>query len=348
MRLRTLLLSAIPALFLALPAAAQNNLVAPPVIIPDKAPSEPRIDDTPEELTWEEIPAGLRARAEPLLGRTQPQAVLSVDEGFTPETAFHPVDHGDLLLVQSVRPAGIARITSPVRNAEKYGPAGSVLWPGIGPEGNYWCWRRDDPATPQPEGNIYCYFDRDGDGVSELLMENNLWTTVPSSHFQFTSLGHDERVRGNASWAVTEGATGDMQEIVALQYDGIVGGAVSDDGKIGPGRVRFRLMAGPDRRRLSNIQTFTVVLDREGRGSHVNPNGIRFEIDGVGLNGVAQVKVTSGLPAGRALLRAPFTRENVIAIVSEFLNPDGSVKTDDSAPATDGAAPAPAPVPAAQ
>lgn len=323
MRLRHLFLPALLASLIALPATAQT----PPADAPSSDLPVRVVDATPDELTWEELPEQLRELVEPLLGHVPGQAVLHVDTAVTPDTDFRPVDHGDLLIVQSVRPAGVARITRPVREFEKYGPMDALLWPGIGPEGDYWCWRRDNPATSEPEGNIYCYHDRDNDGVSDKLMENDVWFATMHSRFQFNILGHDERVRDRMSYTVTEGAIGPFEELIAVQYEGVISGMVTDDGMIAPGRLRLNIVVGPDRDRLTSVKTVTIALDQEGRGSYYDPNGIRIEVEGVRLNGVARMKVLSGMPLGRGLLLAPHTRENVLTMMSDLLNADGSFKS---------------------
>jgi len=314
----TTVLLAVPASLTASVAAAQE---APPVTV---AANGPPVADT---LTWEKLPPALRARAEALVGRIQGQSVLHVDQAFTPDPGMHPVDHGDLVLVQSVRPAGVAHITASVRNANKYGPVGATLWPGIGPEGDYWCWRRPDANSGRASGNFYCYLDADHDGVTDRMMENDGWMYgLPASQFQFTGLGHDEGVDEAARYAVEDGALGEIREIVAVRYQGIKRGVVDDAGHFGPGRIDFELVAGPDRDRLNLVRTMAVIVDAHGRGESNSLNGIHIEVDGVSMDGVANVRVTSGLPAGRALLSPPLTREDVLEMASEFLNPDGTPK----------------------
>jgi hypothetical protein len=120
---------------------------------------------TEDVLTWEELPAAVRQRYEaPTSAPLAAQAVLHVQDAVVPDIEFRLVDHGAVLFEQFIRPGGLARITRPVRNANKYGPMGAVLWPGIGPDGQYWCWKRAGPLSPVIRNNIYCYLDNDGDG----------------------------------------------------------------------------------------------------------------------------------------------------------------------------------------
>jgi len=325
---------------LAAPALAQTP---PPV--PVAAPAQAASPDGADVLTWEELPEVVRLRAERLIGRTPGQAVLHVDDAFTPDGEAHAVDHGAVLLLQHVRPAGVARITQSVRNANKYGPVGAVMWPAVGPEGDYWCWRRSAPDAARPTGNIYCYLDKNGDGQSEKLMEDDLWPyRLPGSRFQFTDLGHDEGVEEPARFAVEPGALGENPEVVAVRYIGVARGRVDEAGRFGPGRLDFELLTGPDAAHLDQVRVLSVVVDREGRGGFTALNGIRFEVDGVTADGMATVRMISGLPTGRALLSPPMTREDVLEMAAEFLNPDGSPKRPpETAPPSEGPPPPPAP-----
>lgn len=296
---------------------------------PDQAP--PADAAAEDVLTWDELPADIRQRAERLIGRPSAQAVLNVEAAVTPDADFRTVDHGDILFEQNIRPAGLARITRSVRNAEKYGPLGAALWPGVGPEGDYWCWRRFNPANNFARGNFYCYEDKDQDGVSERMMENNLWMgPLAPSRFQFLSLGHDEGVEESAAFAVEPDALGEFREIVVLRYYGATQGAVQPDGAFGPGVVEFELLTGPDRQALGEASRIRVRVDARGRGEHRALNGVRLMVDGVNVDGTARVKLLGGLPAGRTLLIPALTRELVLERMSEVLNPDGSRRQAES------------------
>lgn len=338
MRTSILLTASLAALFIAGHAAAHDP------VVPEPAPV-PAVEDV---LTFDELPADIRRRAEPLIGRVAPQAVLHVMAAVAPDAEFRAVDHGDILFEQAIRPAGLARITRPVVNAQKYGPAGAALWPGIGPDGDYWCWRRFNPANAFARGNIYCYQDRDGDGTSERMMENPVWMgQLPASRFQFLSLGHDEGVEESAAFEVQPDALGEFEEIVVLRYYGATRGVLKDDGSLGPATVEFELMTGPDRQSLSEVNRIRVRIDAEGRGDYHALNGVRLEVDGVNVDGVARVRLLGALPEGRTLLIAPLTRELIAERMAEFFNPDGSPKLEPANDEGQAAAPAPpAPAPA--
>lgn len=280
-------------------------------------------------LTWEELPEDFRRRAEGNVDRIHPQAVLFVEQDVEADATFRNIDHGDLVFVQWVRPAGVARIVQPVRNSSKYGPRGAVLWPGVGPQGTYWCWRRDDPATLMVDGNIYCYLDADGDGVSERLMENDIWAEqLRRSHFQFVDLGHNEGVRESASFVIEPDAVGEMREVVALRYYGATRGLVGPDQKFGPGLIEFELMVGPSPRALEAVRRIVVRVDEAGRADFIDFNGVHFLIDGVHLDGTARIRLLSALPAGRGLLRPTVTREMVLDYANRSLHSDGQQRPD--------------------
>ncbi len=307
---------------------------------PPQGPTGPAETAVEDVLTWEELPAPVRQRAERLIGRPAAQAVLNVEAAITPDADFRTVDHGDILFEQNIRPAALARITRPVRNAEKYGPLGAALWPGVGPDGDYWCWRRFNPANNFARGNIYCYEDKDQDGVSERLMENNLWMgPMAPSRFQFLTFGHDEGVDESAAFAVEPDALGEFREIVVLRYYGATRGSAQADGAFGPGVVEFELLTGPDREALGEVSRIRIRVDANGRGEYRALNGVRLMVDGVNVDGTARVRLLGALPAGRTLLIPPLTRELVLERMSEVFNPDGTPRQTEPEGEADKAAP---------
>jgi hypothetical protein len=338
MRALPMLTGSVAALFLAGQAVAQDSDIP--------APDAQAAADVEDVLTWDELPAPLRRRAEPLIGRTAAQAVLHVQAPIVPDADFQTIDHGHVLFEQQIRPAALARITRPVTNGPKYGPAGAALWPGVGPAGDYWCWRRFNPENAFSRGNIYCYEDKDGDGTSERLMENPAWMAqLPASRFQFLSLGHDEGVEETASFEVQPDALGEFEEIVVLRYYGATRGLLQPDGSLGPATVEFELLTGPDRQSLGEVTHIRVQVNAAGKGEYHALNGVRLLVDGVNVDGTARVKLLGGLPQGRALLIPPLTRELVVERMSEFFNPDGSPK--DQPAEGEGEAPPAPPAPAA-
>lgn len=263
---------------------------------------------------WEDLPASLRDRYQAQIDQPiRPQAILHVQNAVTPDEDFRVIDHGQLLMEQFIRPAGVARITRPVRNAEKYGPLGAVMWPGVGPDGQYWCWKEPSSLTALFRRNWYCYLDNDGDGVSERLMENTLFQYRQIvSHFQFTGIGHDEGVRESATFEVEPGAIGTMEERVALRFYGVTNGLVRYDGSVESAVLTFELLTGPDRETMGVIERIRLQTDRDGRAEYRMPNGLHFLIDGVRADGSVRFKLLSGLPQGRALLFPPLTREFIL------------------------------------
>lgn len=317
-------------LSLAMCALSQGSLCAQDLPVAGTTAQEAGLNPSGRDvLTWEELPEDFRRRAEGNVDRIHPQAVLFVEQDVEADATFRNIDHGDLVFVQWVRPAGVARIVQPVRNSSKYGPRGAVLWPGVGPQGTYWCWRRDDPATLMVDGNIYCYLDTDGDGVSERLMENDIWAEqLRRSHFQFVDLGHNEGVRESASFVIEPDAVGEMREVVALRYYGATRGLVGPDQKFGPGLIEFELMVGPSPRALEAVRRIVVRVDEAGRADFIDFNGVHFLIDGVHLDGTARIRLLSALPAGRGLLRPTVTREMVLDYANRSLHSDGQQRPD--------------------
>lgn len=321
MRRRSILLALASAMVSQSPVAAQDaGLAATPA---DSSVSASLPAD--DVLTWAELPDRYRRRADSRVGRVSSQAVLHVDEPLTPDNELRRIDHGDLVFVQAVRPAGVARITRSVRNGPKYGPVNAVLWPAVGPQGDYWCWRRDDPATPVVEGNIYCYLDKNGDGVSELVMENDAWSEqLRRSRFQFLSFGHNENLAEQAEFVVEPETVGDLREVVALRYYGATRGLVGPNNRFGPGIIEFELLAGPSRRALDLVRRVVVEVDAHGRGEFHDFNGIHVIVDGVHIDGTARIRVLSGLTTGRVLLQPTPTRELILDRANQVLLPDGS------------------------
>ena len=299
----------------------------PPQAAAQEAPVAPGVGPAPDvAAAWDALPAATRARYEPRLAAPPAaQAVLYVQNAVVPDAEFRVVEHGQILIEQFIRPGGLARITQPVQNAEKYGPMGAVLWPGIGPDGQYWCWKRAGSLHPIIRNNIYCYQDNDDDGVSERLMENTLWQSAPiTSHFQFTSIGRDERVRESATFRVEPGTVGEMEELVILRFYGVTGGLIQADGSLSAATVEFEFLTGPDRENLGKIQHIRINTDLNGRGEFHLPNGVGLMVDGVTLDGSARIRVLGGLPAGRALLFPPITREYILERFGATERSDGT------------------------
>lgn len=297
-------------------------LIAPAAVAQDAppAPAAPASAQAKPQLylprNWDELPPGFKSIAERMVGRVSPQAVLHVDEAVSPDADFRLVDHGDVLMTQTVRPAARAVITRPPRNANKYGPQGATLWPGIGPDGDYWCWRAQ--ATWPRYSNIYCYIDKDGDGDFDQLMENDTWPfALSTSKFQFRSLGHDERIRDVVGYERREGL-GEIEEVVALRYDGPQSASLDGDNLV-KGEVMFELLTGPDMKTLSVLMNVRVPLDASGRGTFKAPNGLSIEVDRVSVDGTARVRLMSGLNPGRLLIRPTMTREDAFSLIQEFL-----------------------------
>lgn len=306
---------------------------------PAPVPVPARPDDTgPAPERWDDLPAPVRQQLQARIDQPiTPQAILHVRNAVAPDADFRVVDHGQVLMEQFIRPAGVARITRPVRNAAKYGPLGAVMWPGVGPDGQYWCWKEPSSLTALFRRNWYCYLDNDGDGVSERLMENTLYQYRPIvSHFQFTGIGHDEGVRESATFEVEPGAIGTMEERVVLRFYGVTGGLVQYDGSVATATVTLELLTGPDRETMGVIQQIRLRTDSAGRAEYRMPNGLHFRIDGVRADGSIRFKLLSGLPQGRALLFPPLTREFILERLRESRNaasaPDPDAASSEAQP----------------
>lgn len=289
-------------------------------------------------LTWESLPEDLRKRLEEQMSKPEPQAVLVVEAAAAPDADFRTLDHGDVLSEQVVRPAAFATIVTPARNARKYGPAGAVLWAGIDGDGDWWCWRNGDryPGWTRPS-DIYCYRDADNDGKFDVVKRNaSPGQSLGQSRFQFTDLGRDERLADVVTY--TSGGQADFAEKVVIRYDGPGSAKVGADGRLIDGEVHFHLLTGPAIARsapagnllvqpaqtqpedgLDLVAPIRVRLDSDGRGHYSDARGIVIEVDRVDLDGKARAKLVSALPAGRALLVAPPTREELLQIVAMIM-----------------------------
>lgn len=333
----TPLVGLLASLWLAQPAGVQNP-PPPPSATPAAQPGSGLPADP---LTWEDLPQPLQERLDALVGKPIPQAVLAVDAPVSVDAEFHRVDHGSVLIEQTVRPAAWAVITRPARNARKYGPAGALLWQGVSEAGDWWCWRNTErfPDWGRPP-NIYCYRDSDGDGDFDLLMENNgAGGHLGDSRFQFRALGHNESLRDVVGYE-SGTAPADAQafaEKVVVRYDGPGFARVAPDGRLVDGVVLFDLLTGagiqtparpargnalvrlipegPDDG-LNEVGKLVVHLDAEGRGRLADPRGIIIEVDRVELDGSARVRLVSGLPAGRVLLFPAPVRETFLEMIA--------------------------------
>jgi hypothetical protein len=175
------------------------------------------------------------------------------------------------------------------------------------------------------------------------MMENPAWMAqLPSSRFQFLSLGHDEGVEESATFEIRPDTLGEFEEVVVLRYYGATRGTVQPDGSLGPATVEFELVTGPDRGALSEVSRIRVSINARGEGEYHALNGIRLLVEKVNVDGTARVKLLGGLPEGRALLIPPVTRELVVERMSEIFNPDGSPKEQSAATGEEGADPPPA------
>lgn len=299
-------------------------------------PAEPPL----APLTWEQLPEPLRVNLEKALSIPPTQAVLNVETPVAADTEFRTLDHGVVLSEQIVRPAEFVTIATPARNARKYGPAGAALWAGVGDDADWWCWRNTDryPNWIMPS-DIYCYRDTDGDGDFDVTMENDVpELNLGKSRFQFTELGHDERLKDVVTY--TPGGHADFSEKVVIRYDGPGSARVGADGRLVDGVVLFQLLTGPGVLReaasgnilirpaqtepddgLDLVAPLMVRLDQEGRGRYADERGIVIEVDRVDSDGRARAKLVSALPAGRTLLFRPPSREELLELYARFIRP---------------------------
>lgn len=323
-------------------AAALAMQAAPPEVPtsePDPVPEATEVaEPTIGALTWESLPEDLRKRLEEQMSKPEPQAVLVVEAAAAPDTDFRILDHGDVLSEQVVRPAAFATIVTPARNARKYGPAGAVMWAGVNGDGEWWCWRNGDryPGWSRPS-DIYCYRDADNDGKFDVVKRNDAPAqSLGQSRFQFTDLGREERLADVVTY--TSGGHADFAEKVVIRYDGPGSAKVGADGRLIDGEVQFHLLTGPAISRsapagnllvqpaqtqpqdgLDLVAPIRVRLDKDGRGHYSDVRGIVIEVDRVDMDGKARARLVSALPAGRALLVAPPTREELLQMVAMIM-----------------------------
>lgn len=312
---------------------------SPPTVITLDSSSPPPVVVRPTgPLRWEDLPDSLKASIEAIEGKPPAQAVLTIGAAAIPDVDFRTVDHGAVLSEQGVRPAAFATIVRPARNARKYGPAGAVMWAAVNADGDWWCWRNGDryPNWFIPS-DIYCYRDADGDGDFDVTMENpSPESTRRQSRFQFTTMGHDERLSDVVTY--TLGGQADFSEKVVIRYDGPGAAKLGPDGRLIDGVVIFHLLTGPGIARpiptgnllvqpaqtqpddgLDLVSPIAVVLDSEGRGRAEDPRGVVIEVDRVNLDGTARVRLVSGLPEGRTLLLPAITRKDMLEMFSQML-----------------------------
>ncbi|MHC3127917.1 hypothetical protein OB03_11785 [Brevundimonas sp. GN22] len=253
---------------------------------------------------------------------TVAQPLVLVRTAVTPDTVFRTVDHGQIIASQDISPAQFVTITTPVNNANKYGPAGAALWKFLEGENEWWCWRNTAgfPAWNRPT-DYYCYRDADGDGTFDELRENPGWSeSIRHSRFIATTLGSVERARGQASYVA--GGQLDYVEQVAIRYDAPIFGAVNADGYITKGAVSFDVIAGigpqagqrgtsllysrlVDPTGMDKLYSIHVALDETGKGTVQHPSGISIEVERANADGTVVVKLLSGYPSGETSLMPP-------------------------------------------
>lgn len=300
---------------------------APPAV---EAPADP----TPGVLTWEELPATLRAAAEKMVGRPSFQSVLMVEPAAA-DAAPRTAPYGAIVLRQTVRPAEAVKLAASPNGREKYGRPGELLWAADAHDGRWWC-RRD--AARLPAANAYCLRDADGDGRFDTLYENNTASYLSATAFQLFDLGKDEGLRAPVAYE-RSGTVPPYRETLALRYAGPVMGEVTDDGRVVRGLAAFEVLiladasAAPPKPGLlftpvsgagwSRVRTFTVELDEQGRGERKEQNGLHLIVERVDVGGDARLQVVSALRDGPNALNAVLSRESVLETLSQFLGPDG-------------------------
>ncbi|WP_292052110.1 MULTISPECIES: hypothetical protein [unclassified Brevundimonas] len=265
------------------------------------------------------------SEARPTILVTVPQPLVLVRTAVTPDTEFRTVDHGQIISSQDISPAQFVTITTPVNNANKYGPAGASLWKYLVGDKEWWCWRNTAgfPAWNRPT-DFYCYNDTDGDGTFDELRENPGWSSsIRHSRFIATTLGTVERARGKASYIA--GGQLDYVEQVAIRYDAPIFGSVNADGIITKGAVSFDVIAGVgpqaaqpsssllyarlvDPAGMDKLFSIPVALDENGKGKTEHPSGISIEVERANADGTVVMKLLSGYPTGEASLMPPIPR----------------------------------------
>jgi len=253
---------------------------------------------------------------------TVPQPLVLVRSAAAPDTEFRTVDHGQTISLQEISPAQFVTITTPVNNANKYGPAGASLWKFLEGDKDWWCWRNTAgfPTWNRPT-DFYCYHDADGDGTFDELRENPGWSeSIRHSRFIASTLGSVERARGKASY--TAGGQLDYVEHVAIRYDAPIFGSVNSDGYITKGAVSFDVVAGVgpqaaqpgssllvsrlvDPTGMDKLFAIHVTLDENGKGRVQHPSGISIEVERANADGTVVMKLLSGYPTGETSLMPP-------------------------------------------
>lgn len=293
----------------ALPVAAappsKPKPPAPPVIAPP--PPVMVMPRPPAPRTWDDIPAGVRARLERNLRPLSYQSVLTIEPiALTGEP--QAAEAGTVLFKQWVSPARAVRLTSAPRR-DYYGEIGSVLWQVRDGQDEYWC--RTSTFNLSTGYNYYCYQDADRDGVFDALYE--IITPQGYLGFQTFALGHDEKLKKPVSYVPADAPQG-MREFVAVRYTGVRRGLIDANGFVRPGLVQFELIVGGNDPRTQGqrvIKTYDVELNAAGRASVELPSGYHVTIDQVEVGGRARIVVTGGMPAGEGYLLPAVTRDDL-------------------------------------
>lgn len=297
-----------------------------------------------EPLTWETLPDALREQVEVMTAKPVAQIAISVESAATTDPEPRTVDHGDIILEQTVRPAAFATITTPARNARRYGPAGAVLSKAVDDGQDWWCWR-DDRNFPRRSGptDLYCYRDTDGDSDFDLARRyvGGANGVVAQSRYQFRGPGREEALHDAIGYRLEPDMPFEPRfiEKVVVRYDGPQQARIAGDGRLVDGEIAFHLLTGhgsappPGRVRgsgllqvlpdapddgLSELGLLAVRLDAEGKGRLADPRGFVIEVERANSDGTAIVRLTSGLPVGETLLFPAPTRGSVLEIINDL------------------------------
>ena len=307
-------------------ALALQSAPEPSAVVPEAQTTEPTetaelsVDHDGDTLSNEDAPPAPR----PSASITVAQPLVLVRTAATADADFRTVDHGQTIASQDISPAQFVTITTPVNNANKYGPAGASLWKFMEGDKEWWCWRNTAgfPAWNRPT-DFYCYNDADGDGTFDELRENPGWQeSIRHSRFIASSLGSVERARGKASYV--PGGQLDYVEHVAIRYDAPIFGFVNAEGYITKGAVSFDVVAGVgplaaqpstsllysrlvDPTGMDKLYSIHVPLDEDGKGTIQHPSGISIEVARANADGTVVMKLLSGYPTGEASLMPPIS-----------------------------------------
>jgi|CXWL01.1.fsa_nt_gi hypothetical protein len=219
-----------------------------------------------------------------------------------PETtgAYITAARNDEIMRQQVRaPAPIQIDAAPNGNAERFGDAGTLLYPAM--RGNFLIYCRPPPPRALGEllrTRLYCLEDSDGDHAFDAM-----WSGVSHADvngvFVISVSPPAQRLRDSVPFSEV---LADVQPEMAvrLRYRGPSGDRRNEGGEVVATGVNFSWVLAENVGDLGPAFDFQVSLDEDGEGQIVTPTGVSLgRVRNVNVaTGAAEIMIEGGLPAG--------------------------------------------------